>query len=120
MTILRMVAMPGREFVAALKFSAVSSGVVAVQGMWMGRGTMHWYAMIGMWLGRVLQFEYSYALGVVSSEQIAVPFVFLFSFHVDGIQYLYLACHHWDQYIPKETLYWLMVGLLLLAPSWGP
>ncbi len=75
-----MVAMPGREFVAALEFSAVSSGVVAVQGMWMGRGTMHWYAMIGMWLGRVPQFEYSYALGVVSSVQknVAVRLYFIF------------------------------------------
>ena len=85
MQILRMVAVPGREFVAALEFSAVSSGVVAVQGMWMGLGTMHWYAMIGMWLGRVTPFEYSSALGVVSSVQKAVPFVFILSFHVDGI-----------------------------------
>ena len=83
--ILRMVAVPGREFGAPLEFSAVSSGVVAVQGMWLGLGTIHLYALIGMWLGRVTPFEYSSALGVVSSVQKAVPFVFIFSSHVDGI-----------------------------------
>jgi hypothetical protein len=53
--------------------------------MWLGLGTIHLYAMIGMWLGRVTPFEYSSALGVVSSVQKAVPFVFILSSHVDGI-----------------------------------
>jgi hypothetical protein len=85
----------------------------------MGRGTLHWYAMIGMWLGCVTLFGYSSALGVVSTMQIAVLFDLLFSFHVESIHYIYLACHHWDHYSPKATLYKLKVGLLL-APVWGP
>jgi hypothetical protein len=73
-----MVAMPGREFVGARALSAATWGVVAVQGMWLGRATLHWYAMIGMWLGRVTLLGYRSALGVVSPAEIAVPFVFRF------------------------------------------
>jgi hypothetical protein len=114
-----MVAMPGREFVVARALSAESWGVVAVQGMWMGRATLHWYAMIGMWLGRVTLFGYSSALGVVSTAKIAVPFVLLFLF-MSRAYFAYI----WHAIIgtiiaPKETLYGLMVGPLL-APSWGP
>jgi hypothetical protein len=53
--------------------------------MWLGLGTIHLYALIGMWLGRFTPFEYSSALGVVSSVQKAVPFVYILSSHVDGI-----------------------------------